>query len=130
MKFIAAIALALTLFSSNALAQAGFGLLYYDGDVVGTVVPPAAAPMQGKDNIYPVFGGVEGQLPVAGVGPGDRDYHGGKWAVHAAMWMPDAEPWLLTSEADVLTAYMDGDLTITRVLEADFKCPIQPNPRQ
>jgi hypothetical protein len=130
MKFIAAIALALTLFSASALAQPGFGLLYYDGDVVGTVIPPAASPMQGKDNIYPIFGGVDGQLPVAAVGPGDKDYHGGKWAVHVAMWMADADPWLLTSEADVLTAYMDGDLTITRVLEADFKCPILPNPKQ
>ena len=130
MKFIATIALVLFTFSASALAQPGFGNLFYDGHVVGTVIPPAAAPMQGKDNIYPIFGGVGGQLPVAAVAPGDTDYHGGKWAVHVVMWMADADPYLLTSEADVLTAYMDGDVTITRVLEADFKCPIQPKPWQ
>jgi hypothetical protein len=86
--------------------------------------------MQGKDNIYPIFGGVGGQLPVAAVAPGDPDYHGGKWAVHVVMWIAGSEPYLLTSEADVLTAYMDGDLTITRMLEADFKCPIQRHPWQ
>ena len=130
MKFIATIALVLFTFSASALAQPVFGNLFYDGHVVGTVIPPAAAPMQGKDNIYPIFGGVGGQLPVAAVAPGDTDYHGGKWAVHVVMWMADADPYLLTSEADVLTAYLDGDVTITRVLEADFKCPIQPKPWQ
>jgi len=130
MKFVAVIALVLFAFSGNVLAQAGFGQLYYDGNVVGTVVPPAAAPMAGKDNIYPIVNGVEGQLPVAGVGPGDRDYHGGKWAVHVAMWSVEAEPYLLTSEEEVIAAYMDGDLNITRVLEADFKCPIQRKPKK
>lgn len=131
MKFIAQIAVVLVslAISGPIMAQAGFGQLYYDGDVVRTVVPPAAAPMAGKDNIYPIMGGVEGQLPVAAVGPGDKDYHGGKWAVHVATWMVDADPYLLTSEADVLEAYMAGDLAVTRVLEADFKCPIQKLPR-
>jgi hypothetical protein len=128
MKFIVAIALVFLTFSASADPKAGFGQLFYDGDVVGTVVPPAAAPMQGKDNIYPFTNGAEGQLPVAAVAPGDTDYHGGKWAVHLVTWMVDVEPEILTSEAEVLDAYMDGDLTITRVLEADFKCPIQSLP--
>jgi len=50
---------------------------------------------------------------IAAVAPGDTDYHGGKWAVHVVMLM----------------AYMDGDVSITRVLEADFKCPIQRQPK-
>jgi hypothetical protein len=130
MKFIATIALVLFTFSASALAQPAFGNLFYDGQVVGTVIPPAAAPMQGKDNIYPFTNGADGQLPVAAVAPGDTDYHGGKWAVHVVTWMVDVEPEILTSEAAVLDAYMDGDLTITRVLEADFKCPIQRTPWQ
>ena len=129
MKYIAAIALLLITFSANAVAQPGFAALFLDGEVVGTVVPPAAAPMQGKDNIYTVSNGVEGQLPVAAVGPGVGDYHGGKWAVHVVTWMADADPYLLTSEEDVLEAYMYGDVAITRVLEADFKCPIQRKPK-
>jgi hypothetical protein len=129
MKILSAIAGLLLLFSTQASAQVGFGALFLEGDVVGTVVPPAAAPMEGRDPIYPVMGGAEGQLPVAGTGPGHRDYHGGKWAVHVVTFMVDVEPYLLTSEAEVMDAYYDGDVTITRVMEADFKCPIQRKPK-
>lgn len=129
MKFITAFALVLMLFSTNVAAKVGFASLYYDGGVVGTVVPPAAAPMAGLDPIYPITNGVGDQLPVAGVGPGDKDYHGGKWAVHLVTFMVDVEPYLLTSEAEVMQAYMDGDVTITRAMEADFKCPIQRTPK-
>ena len=107
-------------------AQPGFGELFYNGGVVRTVVPPAASPMRGRDNIYPVVGGAMGQLPVAAVAPGDREYHGGKWAVHLVMWKAGTTPYLLTSEDQVLMAYTMGDVTISRVIEADFKCPIQP----
>lgn len=129
MKFISAIALVLILFSGNVAAQAGFGALFFDGNVVGTVVPPAAMPMAGKDPIYPIMGGAEGQLPVAGTGPGDTDYHGGKWAVHVVVWTMEIEPYLLTSEEEVMDAYYDGHVSITRVMEADFKCPIQRKPK-
>ena len=129
MKFITAIALVLIVFSGSVAARAQFGELYYNGDVVGTVIPPAAAPMVGKDPIYPVFGGAEGQLPVAGVAPGDKDYHGGKWAVHMVMFNMDVEPYLLTSEDEILDAYEVGDVSITRVMDADFKCPIQRKPK-
>jgi hypothetical protein len=108
-------------------AQPGFGLLYYDSEVVRTVVPPAAAPKEGRDAVYPIMGGVEGQLPVAGVAPGDPDYHGGKWAVHAVMWNAETVPYLLTSEQMVLDAESYGYVTITRMRDADFKCPIQPS---
>jgi len=130
MKFIIAILLVLLSFSAGAADKPLFLSLYYDGEVVGTVVPPAAAPMTGKDNIYPIFGGVDGQLPVAGVGPGDKDYHGGKWAVHVVMWTMNVEPYLLTSEEEVLEAYMYGDVSIARMMDADFKCPIQRKPKQ
>ena len=129
-KFVITIALVLFALSANAAPKAGFGQLFYDGSVVGTVIPPASAPMQGKDNIYPIMGGAEGQLPVAAVGPGDQDYHGGKWAVIVVNWMVDVEPYLLTSEDEVLEAYMYGDITMTRVMEADFKCPIQRKPKK
>jgi len=102
----------------------GFGQLYYDGMTVRTVVPPAAMTKEGVDDFYVVMGGVEGQLAIAAVAPGDKGYHGGKWAFHSVEW--DVEPYLLTSEDEVLQAEMDGDVTITRVPENDFKCPIQP----
>lgn len=105
----------------------GFGELFYEGETVRTVIPPAASPQQGRDNLYVVMGGEEGQRAVAAVAPGDRDYHGGQWAFHTVTW--NTEPGLLTSEAEVLAAAAAGDVTITRVEENDFKCPIQPGGR-
>ena len=106
--------------TANAEANVAFGELYYEGEIVRTVVPPAASPHAGRDNFYPV----PNQPAVIGVAPGDRDYHGGQWAVHAVSW--NVAPYLLTSETEVLAAMMDGDITLTRMETADFKCPVQP----
>ncbi|MHC4487305.1 MAG: DUF7482 domain-containing protein [Planctomycetota bacterium] len=121
---IAAVCIVLVTLSVSAAGRPGFGELYYDGEIVRTVVPPAAMPFQGRDNLYPIMNGVQGQLPVAAVAPGDRDYHGGQWAVHLVTW--NVEPYLLTSEEAVLAAAEAGDVTIERVPGNDFKCPIQP----
>lgn len=102
----------------------GRGFLFYNGEIVRTVVPPAAMKKVGTDNLYAVMEGVVDQLPVAAVAPGDQGYHGGKWAFHAVTWNVPA--YLLTSESDVLAAEDAGDVSITRVAELDFKCPIQP----
>ena len=83
-------------------------------------MPPAAAPKEGVDNLY----AIPGQRAVAAVAPGDRDYHGGKWAFHSVSW--NVEPYELNSEEDVLAASDRGDIQITRIPENDFKCPIQP----
>jgi hypothetical protein len=83
-------------------------------------------PFVGKDNLYVIQDGVEGQLAVAAVAPGDKDYHGGKWAFHSVVWNMDVDPYLLTSEAEVLDAALAGEVEITRIFENDFKCPIQP----
>ena len=108
-----------------AAQKPAFGELYYDGDIVRTVVPPASMPKPGSDNFYVVMNGdVEGQLGIAAVAPGDKDYHGGKWAFHSVMWVIPEEAYLLTSEADVLDAV--PDVIIMRVPQNDFKCPIQP----
>jgi hypothetical protein len=105
-------------------ARPGFGQLFYDGMTVRTIVPPAAMPHEGVDNLYAIMGGVGNQLAVAAVAPGDRDYHGGQWAFHRVNW--NVQPYLLTSEAAVLDASALGDVTITRDSGRDFKCPIQP----
>jgi hypothetical protein len=111
-------------FVTASAAQPGFGQLYYDGDIVRTVVPPAAMPKPGRDNLYVVMDGVDGQLAIAAVAPGDKDYHGGKWAFNSVTW--NVGPYLLTSEADVFAASNLGDVDIMRIPENDFKCPIQP----
>lgn len=96
-----------------------FTELYYNGDVVRTVVPPAAMPKPGTENFY----AIPDQRPVVETAPGDKKYRGGKWAFHSVMWI--ATPYLLTSEDMVLMAKMAGDITVTRVEEMDFKCPVQ-----
>jgi hypothetical protein len=100
------------------------GCCYLDGGVVRTVVPPAAAPNAGRDDFYAVMGGVADQKGVVAVGPGSADYHGGDWKFFAVTW--NVEPYLLTSADAVLAAGAAGDVTITRVADNDFKCPIQP----
>jgi len=102
----------------------GFGQLFYQGTTVRTLVPPAAAPKQGKDDLYAIMGGTADQLAVAAVAPGNPGYHGGKWAFHSVTW--NVSPYLLTSEADVLAAAAAGDVTVTRIPANDFKCPVQP----
>lgn len=117
-------ALAVPALAVSENTPVGFGLLFYEDETVRTVVPPAAAPQEGRDNLYVIMEGAEGQLPVAAVAPGDRDYHGGQWAFHSVTW--NTMPYLLGSEGDVEEAATAGDVTITRVAANDFKCPIQP----
>jgi hypothetical protein len=101
------------------------GCCFYDGREVRTVVPPAASPRQGRDNFYGFpQGAADGQKGVVAVAPGDTNYHGGQWAFYAVTW--NVPSYLLTSEAAVLAAAGAGHVTITRVPDADFKCPIQP----
>lgn len=118
------VAMAVPVLAKPGNSPVGFGELFYEGNVVRTVVPPAAAPQEGRDNLYVIMEGADEQRPVAAVAPGDRNYHGGQWAFHSVTW--NVEPYLLTNEADVLDAADYGDVTITRVPAMDFKCPIQP----
>jgi hypothetical protein len=107
-----------------AVSLKNFGQLYDNGTVVRTVIPPAAAPQTGTDNLYAIMGGVSGQLAVIAVAPGAPGYHGGQWAFHAVTW--NTTPYLLTSEAQVLAAQGAGDVSIQRIPANDFKCPVQP----
>ena len=94
--------------------------LWLDGEQVRTLVPPSASPHDGRDPLYVV----PGTGGVAGVGPGDRGYHGGDWAVHVVEFT-DGQ-FALTSEDAILQAQASGLITITRDAAADFRCPIQP----
>jgi hypothetical protein len=105
-----------------ASAKTGKGQLYLDGDIVGTVVNPAALPHGGSDPFFMVTNGVEGQLGIAGVGPGQAGYTGGDWAVSRVTFT--VAPYLLTSDEAVAAAEAAGDVTVTREEAADFRCPI------
>ena len=104
-------------------ANVGFGQLYYDGAVVRTVATPTSQPGSGTDAIYTFLGDkADGQLSITSVAPGDRDYHGGRWAVYVVEW--NVAPYLLTSKAALLAAAAAGEVNIARMPAADFVCPV------
>ena len=106
-------------------ATTGKGQLFHDGAIVGTVVVPAhVAPGTGSDPFYNVTNGAAGQLGIAGVAPGDGPYHGGDWQVWLVTFKDGVTPYLLTSDEAVFAAQSAGDVTVTRVPDADFRCPI------
>ncbi len=101
------------------------GALWYDNALVRTLVPPSQTPNEGRDPLYMVPG-VGG---VAAVAPGDTGYHGGHWQV----WLAgDVDPGDilnyggLNSASEVLTAAVEGAITLTRDGSKDFRCPLQP----
>ena len=111
-------------FVSQATAQEpGFGLLYYENEMIRTVVPPASTPKKGVDDLFVITNGVDGQIPITAVAPGDRDYHGGRWKVYRVSFVD--EPVLLTSADDVAMALFLNLVEVERAPEADFKCPVQ-----
>ncbi len=102
------------------------GCRYYNGEVVRTVVPPAAFPNEGVDNFYAVMSGVTAQKGVVAVAPGAANYYGGHWKFYAVTFNGGVTLYLLTSAAAVSAAQAAGDVTITRVPANDFLCPIRP----
>jgi hypothetical protein len=119
---VAATALAASL---PATATTSKDSLFHDGAVVGTVVNPGHVPPgTGTDPFYAVSNGAAGQLGIAGVAPGDGPYHGGRWAFNLVTFAPGVTPYLLTSDEAVMAAAAAGDVTVTRVPENDFRCPV------
>ena len=112
--------------ATSTSTNVGFGHLYFNDNVVRTVVPPAAFPNEGRDNFYKITNGVTSQLGIASVAPGSPGYHGGDWKVFHVAFKAEVIPTLLKSEAVVLAAQAQGQVTITRVSIEDFRCPIQP----
>ena len=111
--------------ATSALASATHGNVFFNGQVVGTVVTPAAVPNGGTDPFYEVSGGVAGQLGIVSDGPSSPDYRGGLWAVNDVSFTPGTTPFLLTSAQAARTAQSLGQVTVTRNPGADFRCPIQ-----
>lgn len=113
-------------FAARAAVFPG-GCCFYQDTEVRTVVPPSAFPNEGKDNFYAFpNGAASGQKGVVAVIPGDTDYHGGHWKFHAVSFTEGVTPYLLMSEDAILAAEQAGDVTVIRIAENDFLCPIQP----
>lgn len=108
---------------------AGFGALFYNGEIFGTVATVTSMPGRGVDVIYVVTNGQEGQLGVTTVAPGDPNYHGGRWKVYVVTWESDTPVPLFTSSGEVEASVDAGDLSVMRVPEADFVCPVLRKPK-
>jgi hypothetical protein len=118
----AALLVGVVALASPAFAKAGKGQLYLNGEIVGTTVNSAPLPNGGTDEFFVVTNGVDGQLGIAGIGPGEAGYTGGDWAVSKVTFT--TTPYLLTSDEAVRAAEDDGDVVITRDASSDFRCPI------
>jgi len=112
--------------ATSTSAEVGFGHLFYNDNVVRTVVTPVAIPNDGTDNFYKVTNGATGQLGIAGVAPGADGYHGGHWKVFIVTFNSEVTPFVLKSQAEVLSAQSAGSVAVTRDGSADFLCPVQP----
>ena len=107
---------------------------YVDGVVYRTIATPTdlsqtGAPDHSFDTIYD-FGGL--QLNVAAAAPGDRDYNGGRWRVHALAFTDYAAAVAaydanssgdFDSDAEVAAALAGGAARDLGVVKS-FVCPV------
>jgi len=136
---VAAAALVLAPVSAQAAGTGGVSgpAFYVDGVLYRTVGTPndlsgTGAPEHSFDVIYD-FGGV--QRNVATAAPGDTDYNGGRWMVHAlgfpsgyaaAVDAGDADgDGVLDSDAELMTA-MSAGAVVDVGIAASFTCPVIP----
>jgi hypothetical protein len=126
--------------AAPALAVGVSGPAFYvDGTLYRTVATPTdlsrtGAPDRSFDVIYS-FGGA--QVSVATAAPGDRDYNGGRWMVHAlafpsgyaaALASADMDgDGVITSDTELAAALADGTAVDTGVVKV-FVCTVNPLP--
>ena len=69
-----------------------------------------------------------GLINVAEAKPGDRDFNGGRWAVHPITWAPGVTPVQLTNDHDILAWAEAGLLSIADSPVKLFFCSVSPVP--
>jgi hypothetical protein len=110
--------------TATAASAKDFGTVYFDGDAYRTFGNPASVPAgTGTDPIVSFTNFDQGGVTAVGPGAGA---HGGRWQVWEGTWTNVSEARLLTDYDEVLAEVSAGNLTLTRVPEADFRCPILP----
>lgn len=145
-RFAIAAAFALALAPTAGAAGSGGvsagAAFLVDGQEYRTVATPTdisdtGAPLHSFDVIYDLGGN---QLNVATAGPGDRDYNGGRWQVHAVSFNTSYAATLaahdldgdgiLDSDAELASAFADPgpagakDAGVVK----QFVCPVIPLP--
>ena len=135
MRKLAFAIVAAGLLTAAAAAGVTGPAFYVDGQLYRTVNTPTdlsgtGAPPQSRDTIYD-FGG--NQMNVATAAPGDSDYNGGRWEVHAlafpsgyaaALAAGDANAnGVIDSDEELALATAAGTATDTGVVK-EFVCPV------
>jgi hypothetical protein len=116
---------ALSLLLAAPVGAKTFGTIYAEGEAFRTFGNPARVdPGTGTDPII-AFSNFD-QGGVAKYAPG-RGSHGGRWMVWVATWVDPGDAHLLTDFDDVMALVDAGEITLQRVPDADFRCPILPN---
>ena len=135
---IAVVGALLVLGVTTASAGVTGPAFYVDGELYRTVGTPTdfsntGAPEHSFDVIY----AIAEQMNVAEAAPGDRDYNGGRWQVHAisfadydaAVAMYDMNGSGNFDSAEEVEAALDaGDATDNGIVRS-FECPVIPLPR-
>jgi hypothetical protein len=126
--------------ATSASAGVGGPAFYVDGLFYRTVGTPTdltgtGAPARAWDVIYD-FAGM--QPNVAEAAPGDRDYNGGRWKVHAltfpggygaAVAVGDLDSDGVLDSADEVHAALAAESAIDAGVVKQFECPAIPLPR-
>ncbi len=114
------------------------GAIYVDGSLYRTVLTPTdlsgtGAPDASFDTIYAID--IEGQPNVATAAPGDEDYNGGRWQVHALGFSDSYEAAVAAVDAngsgdldsfDEVAAAIAGGHAMDQGVIASFVCPVIP----
>ncbi|MBL0887980.1 hypothetical protein [Myceligenerans indicum] len=124
-----------------AVAQAGVSgeAFYVDGTAYRTVGTPTdlsgtGAPDHSFDIIYDLGGN---QLNVAEAAPGDTDYNGGRWMVHAlsfpsgygaALAASDSDGDNVLGSAEEVADAIGLGLAVDNGVVKSFECPVIPLP--
>lgn len=138
---VAGVAAAAAVVATAGAAVAGVSgpAFYVDGAAYRTVATPTdladtGAPDGSFDTIYDLGGA---QMNIATAAPGDRDYNGGRWMVHAVSFPNGYDAALasgdldhdgvLDSDVELLAAIAAGDAHDDGVVRR-FVCPVIPLP--
>jgi hypothetical protein len=139
-SMLLAVTAAAALLATTASAGVTGPAFYVDGTLYRTVNTPTdlsgtGAPAHSQDTIYD-FGG--NQLNVATAAPGDRDYNGGRWQVHALRFPSGYAAALaagdtngngvIDSDAELATAMAAGTAVDAGVVKR-FVCPVIKIPK-
>lgn len=120
---VLAIMAALTVIGPVAAGRE-FGTVYVDGLAYRTFGNPARVdPGTGRDPIISFTNFDQGG--VAQFAPGGGS-HGGRWAVTMATWNDLTDARLVTDYDEIIDLAEAGEITLDRVEEADFRCPLLP----